>query len=172
MPAEADAVGLDVDGEGGRHGDGRGDADRRQTTNPTLPDGTEVLWQPDNGMQPDWLQDFAGATGKPTFDDTDYRPVDYFQRTFPTEFVESLCIETNRYYAEWAQNPNANEQIKKAFTEVDIAEMKAFIAILITMGLSRRRSYKYALASGHARSAISDDPRSFLRHSVVSACGR
>ena len=68
---------------GCRHGDGRGDADRRQTANPTLPDGTEVLWQPDNGMQPDWLQDLAGATGKPTFDDTDYRPVDYFQRTFP-----------------------------------------------------------------------------------------
>ena len=63
----------------GRHGDGRGDADRRQTANPTLPDGTEVLWQPDNGMQPDWLQDLAGATSKLTLDATDVRPVDYFQ---------------------------------------------------------------------------------------------
>ena len=36
---------------GGRHGDGRGDAG--QAVNPTLPDGTEVLWQPDNGRQPD-----------------------------------------------------------------------------------------------------------------------
>ena len=127
---------------GGRPGDGRGDAERIQAVNPTLPDGTEVLWQADNGMQPDWLQDWADATGKPTFDATDFRPVDYFERTFPTDFLESLCVETNRYYAEWAQNPNANEQIKKAFTDVDIAEMKAFIAILIMMGLSRRRSYK------------------------------
>ena len=127
---------------GGRPGDGRGDAEGRQAVNPTLPDGTEVLWQADNGMQPDWLQDLADATGKPTFDATDFRPVDYFERTFPTDFLESLCVETNRYYAEWAQNPNANEQIKKAFTDVDIAEMKAFIAILIMMGLSRRRSYK------------------------------
>ena len=125
---------------GGRHGDGRGDAG--QAINTTLPDGTEVLWQPDNGMQPDWLQDLADATGKPTFDATDFRPVDYFERTFPIDFLKSLCVETNRYYAEWAQNPNANEQIKKAFTDVDIAEMKAFIAILIMTGLSRRRSYK------------------------------
>ena len=93
-------------------------------------------------MQPDWLQDLADATGKSTFDATDFRPVDYFECPFPTDFLETLCIETNRYYAEWAQNANANEQIKKAFTDVDIAEMKAFIAILIMMGLSRRRSYK------------------------------
>ena len=35
-----------------------------------------------------------------------------------------------------------SEQIKKSFTDVDIAEMNDFIAILIMMGLSRRRSYK------------------------------
>ena len=53
----------------GRHGDGRGDADRRQAVNPTLADGTEMLWQPDNGLQTDWLQDLADATGKQSFGD-------------------------------------------------------------------------------------------------------
>ena len=70
---------------------GHGDANRERATPPTATlsnaDDTEILWQPDNGMQPDWLQDLADATGKPSFDSTNYRPVDYLMHTFPVEFI-------------------------------------------------------------------------------------
>ena len=40
------------------------------------------------------------------------------------------------------QSENVNEVTKQAWVDVDVAEMKAFIAMFILMGLSRRRSYK------------------------------
>ena len=117
MPAAADAVGLDVDGEG---------VDTvtvvvtlTEDRPPTLLFWTALKYCGNQTM----VCNLTGCrtwqvllASLPLMHATDYRPVDYFQRTFPTEFLESLCFETNRYYSGWAQNPNANEQIKKAFT--------------------------------------------------------
>ena len=67
---------------------------------------------------------------------------DFFLRVFPVVFITHLCTETNRYFTDWVQLANVNKVTKQAWVDVDVAEMKAFIAMFILMGLSRRRSYK------------------------------
>ena len=77
-----------------------------------------------------WMQQLPNDLGKPAFFPTmNLRPIDFFLRTFPLALLTLLCTETNRYFAH-----------RKAW--VDVPEMKAFISVLIVMGLCRRFSYR------------------------------
>ena len=115
--------------------DGRGDG----PVHPTLPDGTQVAWQPDDGpgqARDDWLRQ-RNEQSEHAFDATNFRPIDFFLNAFPLLFLDLLCTETNRYFAQWNQ-PGVNEAIRNAWVDVDIPEMKVFLALLILMGLHKR----------------------------------
>ena len=119
--------------------DGRGDG----PVHPTLPDGTQVAWQPDAGpgqARDDWLRQ-RNERSEHAFDATNFRPIDFFLKAFPLLFLDLLCTETNRYFAQWNQ-PGVNEAIRNAWVDVDILEMKVFLALLILMGLHKRHSYR------------------------------
>ena len=124
--------------------DGRGDG----PVHPTLPDGTQVAWQPDAGpgqARDDWLRQ-RNERSEHAFDATNFRPIDFFLKAFPLLFLDLLCTETNRYFAQWNQ-PGVNEAIRNAWVDVDIPEMKVFLALLILMGLHKRYSYRSYLST-------------------------
>ena len=117
-------------------------------TVPTLADGTEIEWQADSGeCGANWMRQLPNdlPLGKPAFFPTmNLRPIDFFMRTFPLALLTLLCTETNRYFADSSRQPSMNDAIRKAWVDVDVPEMKAFISVLIVMGLCRRFSYRSA----------------------------
>ena len=125
-------------------GDGLGDG--VPVPHPTLPDGSQVIWQPDVGAPAaacdQWLPPLRNDVSEPAFDGREFGPLDFFLKTFPLVLLNLLCTETNRYFTQWSQQQAVNESIRKAWFDVDVAEMKVFIALLIFMGLDRRYSYR------------------------------
>ena len=105
-----------------------------------------MIWQPDVGVPAaacdQWLPPLRNDVSEPAFDGREFRPLDFFLKTFPLVLLNLLCTETNRYFTQWSQQQAVNESIRKAWFDVDVAEMKVFIALLIFMGLDRRYSYR------------------------------
>ena len=130
----------------GRNGDNLGPTASGSATPtvPTLADGTEIEFTADSGeCGANWMQQLPNDLGKPAFFLTmNLRPIDFFLRTFPLALLTLLCAETNRYFAHWSRQPTMNDAIRKAWVDVDVPEMKAFISLLIVMGLCRRFSYR------------------------------
>ena len=134
----------------GRNGDSLGPtasgSGSATPTVPTLADGTEIEWQADSGeCGANWMRQLPNdpPLGKPAFFPTmNLRPIDFFMRTFPLALLTLLCTETNRYFADSSRQPTMNDAIRKAWVDVDVPEMKAFISELIVMGLCRRFSYR------------------------------
>ena len=91
-----------------------------------------------------WLPQLPNDVSEPAFDGTNFRPIDFFLRTFPLVLLNLLCTETNRYFSQWSQQQGVtvNESIRKAWFDVEVPEMRVFIALLIFMGLDRRYSYR------------------------------
>ena len=153
--SESESESDGVVASGVRRGRGRGRGRDRQAQgdgvgdgglHPTLPDGSQVIWQPDVGVaaSDQWLPRLPNDASEPAFDGTNFRPIDFFFRTFPLVLLNLLCTETNRYFSQWSQQPGVavNESIRKAWFDVDVPEMRVFIAVLIFMGLDRRYSYR------------------------------
>ena len=103
-----------------------------------------------------WLMEFNQPHGQMIFDgDDDTEPTEYgiFSHYFDGE-VLNLVTETNRYmymymymYAATTlankggmDGLSAHSRLRK-WKDVDVAEMKAFLAILLLMGVDRRPSY-------------------------------
>ena len=105
-----------------------------------------MIWQPDVGVaaSDQWLPQLPNDVSEPAFDGTNFRPIDFFLRTFPLVLLNLLCTETNRYFSQWSQQQGVtvNESIRKAWFDVEVPEMRVFIALLIFMGLDRRYSYR------------------------------
>ena len=91
-----------------------------------------------------WLPRLPNDVSEPAFDGTNFRPIDFFLRTFPLVLLNLLCTETNRYFSQWSQQQGVivNESIRKAWFDAEVPEMRVFIALLIFMGLDRRYSYR------------------------------
>ena len=130
----------------GRNGDNLGPTASGSATPtvPTLADGTEIEWTADSGeCGANWMQQLPNDLGKPAFFPTmNLRPIDFFLQIFPLALLTLLCMETNWYFAHWSRQPTMNDAIRKAWVDVDVPEMKAFISVLIVMGLCRRFSYR------------------------------
>ena len=130
----------------GRNGDNLGPTASGSATRtvPTIAHGTEIGWTADSGeCSANWMHQLPNDLGKPAFFPTmNLRPIDFFLRTFPLALLTLLCTETNRYFAHWSHQPTMNDAIRKAWVDVDVPEMKAFISVLIVMGLCRRFSYR------------------------------
>ncbi|XP_064648112.1 piggyBac transposable element-derived protein 4-like [Lineus longissimus] len=139
-------------GGGGRRGRGRGRGRGQQPAAPQQAAGP--VWQDDNGEVPNWLPNLQNQhPAEPVMDCTDFTPVDFFLVAFPEQAIQLMCDETNRYYSQWYEKTEAaalrtgirhsgDETTKKQWKDVDLGEMKAFIAILLIMGNNLRPTYK------------------------------
>lgn len=107
------------------------------------------LIQDEDFYQFDWSKDklvltgrretFTGTSG-PTFDLTDLTPVDLFDKMFDSNFIDRLCVETNRYAEQkivilQSKNVPLHHSRLHRWTPTNPDEMVTFLAILILMGL-------------------------------------
>ena len=75
-----------------------------------------MIWQPDVGVPAaawdQWL--LPNDVSEPAFDGTNFRPIDFFLRTFPLVLLNMLCKETNRYFSQSSQQQSVNESVVTA----------------------------------------------------------
>lgn len=69
----------------------------------------------------------------------DATPITYFNLFFTTSLLETIVRETNRYATQFfASHTVSNNSRVKRWTPTTIYEIKAFIAVLLEMGITRR----------------------------------
>ncbi|XP_015438132.1 PREDICTED: piggyBac transposable element-derived protein 4-like, partial [Dufourea novaeangliae] len=67
------------------------------------------------------------------------KPIEYFNLFFTLEFLDMLRIETNRYAQQFFENAGAaNTSTTLTWKKTTIKELRAFIAVLLEMGITRR----------------------------------
>ncbi|CAL7946850.1 unnamed protein product [Xylocopa violacea] len=72
----------------------------------------------------------------------DAKPIEYFNKFFSTSLFTTMAIETNRYAEQFL---NSGRTLKrrsrvKSWVPVTNVEMKAFVAVLLEMGITKRPS--------------------------------
>lgn len=120
----------------------QGDGDNTNT----IDSGWNTIDDLENDQSPP-LHDFQSEYG-PVFAPVDAAPVDYFERFFRAtgnngkSLWEILVSETNSYHAYYmSQDPILKPKSKvKQWKDVDIPQMKAFIGLLLNMGILRKHS--------------------------------
>ena len=91
----------------------------------------------------DWLNDFASLAGPRNIPD-DISEVGLFQLYFSDDLIDMIVTETNRYAVQMTQKfggqalPHSRYARWRPTTR---PEMKAFLALLLLMGVSKRSSY-------------------------------
>ena len=131
-------------------GRGRGRGRGQRCNSSKEPKDTDVVWKDDKGEVPDWLPKLACTTpGAPSIDCTDFKPVDFFLSTFPLEVIRLIRDETNRYFDQWWQEKEgdeertaADEEMKKDWVPTTDIEIRAFLALMIVIGNNKRPRYK------------------------------
>jgi len=93
----------------------------------------------------EWLRNFVTETGPVGFDE-DSTPYDIFSRFFDDEVIDVLVTETNRYYEQFINSKGGKENLTKAcrarsWNDVTNDEIRAFLAILLYMGLVKLPNY-------------------------------
>ena len=93
-----------------------------------------------------WLQDFTEAVGL-RFDGDGMTEVDLFMKLFGgEETVVRLVNETNRYARQHIQKVGIDSikehSLANSWTETNVAEMKAFLAIILVIGFAKLPSYQ------------------------------
>jgi hypothetical protein len=76
-------------------------------------------------------------------------PIEYFNLFFTINLISTLVTETNRYAEQFFRN-NPAARNRMNWVQVSLQEMKAFIAIVLNMGIIRKpsiRSYWYTSSS-------------------------
>ena len=98
--------------------------------------------------QDDWLVNFNHQNG-PLLFDGDEEPTEYgiFSHFFDGEVIDLLVRETNRYAATTIENKGGMDSLSqhsrfRKWKEVQANEMKAFLAIMLLMGIDRRSNYE------------------------------
>jgi len=67
--------------------------------------------------------------------------MDAFNVFFSDEMIECMVIETNRYAAQWKARPNLPRYARiHRWVDTDANEMRAFIALRIAMGLTKKNT--------------------------------
>ncbi|KAI4474704.1 hypothetical protein M0802_015485 [Mischocyttarus mexicanus] len=67
------------------------------------------------------------------------KPIEYFNLFFTLQFMDILRIETNRYAQQFLENAGAaNTSTTLTWKKTTIKELRAFIAVLLEMGITRR----------------------------------
>ena len=92
-----------------------------------------------------WLQDYNEKQGI-LVDTTNFTPVDLFHLFMPEAAFELLSVETNRYALQYFDDPADLPPSSRflSWTDTSKAEIKAFVALQIAMGLCQKptiRSY-------------------------------
>lgn len=83
--------------------------------------------------------DFLDTPGPRRAPPSNASPIDYFNLFFTPSLLESIVIETNRYASQFIQSHDLsdNSRIKK-WTETNVQEIRAFIAVLLEMGITKK----------------------------------
>lgn len=94
----------------------------------------------------DWLKNFDEHSGPRHIDD-DATASEIFLSIFDNEIISLLVEETNAYYHQYVRKAGGLDNIKpnaraRKWTDVTNAEMKAFIGILLYIGLVRLPNYE------------------------------
>ncbi|XP_041473820.1 piggyBac transposable element-derived protein 4-like [Lytechinus variegatus] len=91
----------------------------------------------DEDWAPSWQQNSYQERPKLLFDHTDYEPVDYFSQFFPDEVFELMATQTNLYAKQTIGRLGVLQQHSRLnkWTDTTPAELKAFIALQMAMGL-------------------------------------
>ena len=94
----------------------------------------------------DWLPQFTQETGI-TFATTGDEPeVEIFSKFIDDDFVSLLVQETNRYAEQYFQNNPKDSlpphSLARSWKNVDLPEMRAFLGILLYMGMVKLPTYK------------------------------
>ena len=90
-------------------------------------------------FESDWLQDYTERQGI-LVDTADFEPVDYFYQFFPEEAFQLIAAETNRYADQFFDTPVDLPPSSRfhSWSETNVDEMKAFVALQIAMGLCNK----------------------------------
>ncbi|KAL9977456.1 hypothetical protein ACROYT_G014860 [Oculina patagonica] len=83
-----------------------------------------------------WLQDYNERQGT-LVDTTNFSPVDFFHLFMPEAAFELIYVETNRYAFQYFDDPSDLPPSSRflSWTDTSKAEIKAFVALQIAMGL-------------------------------------
>ena len=89
-----------------------------------------------------WIKKFdenTGFTDKENFHDVQVTPIKIFETIIDDDFWNLLVKETNRYADKFLENNNLKSHSRfQAWRPVTISEMKAFIALLLAMGIVQK----------------------------------
>ncbi|XP_067661397.1 piggyBac transposable element-derived protein 4-like [Haliotis asinina] len=134
------------DSEGEEDFFGFEDIDLEEVENLDLGDDEEdFLEDPSVGVsETPWLQDFVDRSG-PRNTGENLSEYDAFSLFFNDEVFDLLVTETNRYAAQFIAEKMDTLKVHsraKNWKAVDTSEMRAFISILLVMGLSKKPSYE------------------------------
>ena len=90
-------------------------------------------------FESDWLQDYTERHGI-LVDTADFQPVDYFYQFFPEEAFQLIAAKTNRYADQFFDTPvDLPPSLRfHSWSETNVDEMKAFVALQIAMGLCNK----------------------------------
>ena len=124
------------------HGDGN-DSDSDSDVSISSVSSVESDGEVPDGYDHAWLQDFTEISG-PKNVPGNISQVDLFQKFISDAVIDSFVTETNRYAEQVREQRGANAKPKSRISlwkPVSVAEMKAFIALLLLLGLTKRSSF-------------------------------
>ncbi|XP_043488987.1 piggyBac transposable element-derived protein 4-like [Polistes fuscatus] len=93
----------------------------------------------ENDIQYNPRPQFLEMTGPKHMPSNISKPIEYFNLFFTLQFMDILGIETNRYAQQFFENAGAaNTSTTLTWKKTTIKELRAFIAVLLEMGITRR----------------------------------
>ena len=102
-----------------------------------------VLYEDIDPYESVWLQDYNERQGI-LVDTTNFTPVDFFYLFMPEAAFEHISVETNRYAMQYLDDTADPLPRSRFLSWIDTskAEIKAFIALQIAMGLCQKPSIR------------------------------
>lgn len=83
--------------------------------------------------------DFFETPGPRRVPPSNASPIDYFNLFFTTLLLESIVRETNRYASQFIESHVLSDYSRvKKWTQTNVPEIKAFIVVLLEMGITKR----------------------------------
>ncbi|KAI4487100.1 hypothetical protein M0802_012014 [Mischocyttarus mexicanus] len=131
------------------------DQDRQNDSEESLSNFCEVTVDHDRQYNPRPV--FSETIGPKYMPPNISQPIEYFNLFFTLKFLKMLKTETNRYARQFLKHPRVPRSSRVLVgKKTTIAELRAFIAVLLEMGITRRptlfsywsRNYRYILWFG------------------------
>lgn len=88
----------------------------------------------------------ASRQSGPLIHNAENTPYEIFSRFMTDDLLDLIVLETNRYYSQYVEGQGGvdvlppNSRARK-WTDLTRAELKAFLALVMVMGLSKRGNY-------------------------------